>query len=73
MMKCHHVSKTSLVMINLTYLDFLVNRSTLSDDSDDTDSDVLFENSRQKSNGARNGFKGSRTHKFTKLGRRIKT
>lgn len=60
-------------MLNLTYLDIAVNRSTLSDDSDDTDSDVLFENSRQKSNGARNGFKGSRTHKFTKLGRRIKT
>jgi len=51
------------------------NRNTLTDDSDDTnsDSDVLFENSRQKPNGVRNGFKGNRTHKFTKLGRRIKT
>ncbi|CRL01795.1 CLUMA_CG015011, isoform A [Clunio marinus] len=49
------------------------NRNTLSDDSDDTDSDVLFENSRQKSNGIRNGFKSNRTHKLTKLGRRIKT
>lgn len=46
---------------------FLVNRNTLSDDSD-TDSDVLFENSRQKSNGIRNG----KTRKM-KLGRRIKT
>lgn len=57
-----------------TFIAFTVNRGgTLSDDSDDTDSDVLFENSRQKTNGVRNGFKGNRTHKFTKLGRRIKT
>lgn len=64
-----------IFQLNFIYINvWTVNRNTLTDDSDETDSDdVLFENSRQKSNGVRNGFKGSRTHKFTKLGRRIKT
>lgn len=62
--------KSILIIIKFTIIlktIFLVNRNTLSDDSD-TDSDVLFENSRQKSNGIRNG----KTRKM-KLGRRIKT
>ncbi|CAO1408246.1 unnamed protein product [Diamesa hyperborea] len=46
------------------------NRNTLSDDSD-TDSDVLFENSRQKSSLRNGGAK--KTHRLTKLGRRVKT
>ncbi len=46
-------------------------RNTLSDS--DTDSDVLFENNRQK-NGIRNGaLKNGKSQRFTKLGRRVKT
>lgn len=47
------------------------NRNTLTDS--DTDSDVLFENSRQK-NGLRNGtLKGNKPQRYSKLGRRVKT
>lgn len=56
------------MIINLLFI--LVNRNTLSDDSD-TDSDVLFENSRQKSSLRNGGAK--KTHRLTKLGRRVKT
>lgn len=66
---CKFLGNKFLLSIDLNSFLLTVNRNTLSDDTDDTDSDVLFENSRQKSNGIR---KGNRTHKFTKLGRRIK-